>query len=349
MPASGLWGGAAWLRRSAYRTGALPSRRLGCPAVAIGNLSVGGSGKTPIADWVAARYVRAGHRPGILLRGVGHDETALHRDAVPEAVVVANPDRAAGAAEAIAAGADVLVLDDAFQRLDVVADLNVCLVSAESSLAARWLVPAGPWREGWRALGRASALIVTRKRADQQTAALLAERLRRYLPPGAVVAIARLDLASLTGLVSGKEFPVSMLAGRKVVAASGIADPAAFVAQVKGTGALVQVATWEDHHQFRDEDVAWLAHAARRADQVVLTAKDAVKLRRRWPASIPEPLVAGLRVTFEAGRTSHSRRARPRRRAGRVNGRTQRSARTGVVRNAEHQASQSPTDHQARS
>ncbi len=301
LPASGLWGVAAAVRRAAYRTGMVPSRRLGCPAVAIGNLSVGGSGKTPIADWIAAYYVAKGVTPGILLRGVGNDETGLHRDAVPDAIVVADPDRAAGAVRARAAGARVLVLDDAYQRLDVERDLNICLVSAESSLAAPWLVPAGPWREGWRALDRAGALVITRKRADRETAALLAERLRRYLPPGAIVAVARLDLASLTGLVSGREFPVSDLAGRKVVAASGIADPAAFVAQVKGTGALVQVATWEDHHQFRDVDLAWLAHASRRADHVVLTTKDAAKLRHRWPASIPEPLVAGLTVTFEAG------------------------------------------------
>jgi tetraacyldisaccharide-1-P 4'-kinase len=73
------------------------------------------------------------------------------------------------------------------------------------------------------------------------------------------------------------------------------------VTQLKRTGAQVQVATWKDHHQFRDEDVAWLAHAARRADHVVITAKDAVKLRDRWPASVPEPLVARLAVTFEAG------------------------------------------------
>ncbi len=271
------------------------------PTVAIGNLSVGGSGKTPIADWVAGYYAAKGIKPAILLRGVGNDETELHRDAVPGAIVEADPDRAAGAHRAIAAGADVLVLDDAYQRLDVARDLNICLVSAESSLAAPWLVPAGPWREGWRALDRAGALVVTRKRAGRETAALLAERLRRYLPPEAIVAVARLDLASLSGLVTGKPLPVGELAGRRVIAASGIADPAAFVAQVKGTGALVQVATWEDHHQFRDEDLAWLAHATRRADHVVLTMKDAVKLRHRWPASIPEPLVAGLSVTFEAG------------------------------------------------
>ena len=91
------------------------------------------------------------------------------------------------------------------------------------------------------------------------------------------------------------------LAGKRVVAASGIADPDAFVAQTKATGAAVQVATWKDHHEYRDEDVAWLAHAARRADHVVITQKDAVKLRDRWPASVPEPLVAVLDLTWEDG------------------------------------------------
>ncbi len=115
------------------------------------------------------------------------------------------------------------------------------------------------------------------------------------------VAIAHLGLSVVHGLVSGREQDLGVLAGRRVVAASAIADPEAFVAQVKQTGAQVQVATWKDHHAFRDEDVAWLAHAARRADHVVVTAKDAVKLRDRWPASVPEPLVAKLAVAFEAG------------------------------------------------
>jgi tetraacyldisaccharide-1-P 4'-kinase len=63
----------------------------------------------------------------------------------------------------------------------------------------------------------------------------------------------------------------------------------------------VQVATWKDHHNYRDEDVAWLAHAARRADHVVITQKDAVKLRDRWPTTVPEPLVAMLDLEWEEG------------------------------------------------
>ena len=299
VPASGLWRLGMSMRAAAYRKGWLASHELPAPSVAIGNLTVGGSGKTPLAGWVAQHFVSRGRTPGILLRGYGGDEVLVHRDAVPEAIVVANADRVAGAAAAVAAGADVLVLDDAFQRLDVIRDLNICVVSAETSRAVTWPLPAGPWREGLHALERADAVIVTRKRADLATAQQMAAELATFVR--GPVALARLDLAILRGLVSGTERPVSMLEGRRVVAASAIADPEAFVTQVKRTGAQVQVATWKDHHQFRDEDVAWLAHASRRADHVVLTAKDAVKLRDRWPVSVPEPLVAMLSVTFESG------------------------------------------------
>lgn len=299
LPAAGLWKAAMHARTFAYRRGWFPVRDLPLPSVAVGNLTVGGSGKTPIAIWIARYYAGQGLRPGILLRGYGGDETLVHERAVPEAFVVADPDRAAGAERALARGAQVLVLDDAFQRLDVRRDYNIAVVSAETTRAVRWPLPAGPWREGWHALERADAAIVTRKRAPPEAALGLArELLDRIDGP---VAICHLGMSRLEGLVSGKPVPATVLRGRRVVAASGIADPEAFVAQTKATGAAVQVATWRDHHDYRDEDVAWLAHAARRADHLVITEKDAVKLRDRWPANTPEPLVALLDLTWEEG------------------------------------------------
>jgi tetraacyldisaccharide 4'-kinase len=299
LPASGLWRGAMAVRGLAYRRGWFQVHDLPLPSVAVGNLTVGGSGKTPVAIWIARHYVAGGLVPGVLLRGYGGDETLVHQHAVPRAVVIADPDRAAGAERALANGAQVLVLDDAYQRLDVRRDLNILVMSAETTRAVRWPLPAGPWRESWKALDRADAVIVTRKRATPEAAHALARDLEgRVAGP---VAIAHLGLTSLEGLVSGTRAPAAALEGKRVVAASGIADPDAFVAQVKLTGAAVQVATWRDHHDYRDEDVAWLAHAARRADHVVITQKDAVKLRDRWPHAVPEPLVAVLDLEWEEG------------------------------------------------
>jgi tetraacyldisaccharide 4'-kinase len=299
LPVSGLWHLAMDARTLAYRRGWMAVRDLPLPSVAVGNLTVGGSGKTPIAIWIARHYVSRGLRPGILLRGYGGDETLVHQHSVPEAVVVADPDRVAGAERALANGAQVLVLDDAYQRLDVRRDLNILVMSAETTRAVRWSLPAGPWREGWAALDRADAVIVTRKRATAEAATALAEELEGLVR--GPIAVAHLGMGTLEGLVSGTRRSADTLAGKRVVAASGIADPDAFVAQTKATGAAVQVATWKDHHEYRDEDVAWLAHAARRADHVVITQKDAVKLRDRWPAAAPEPLVALLDLTWERG------------------------------------------------
>ncbi|MEA2725031.1 MAG: tetraacyldisaccharide 4-kinase [Gemmatimonadales bacterium] len=299
LPAAGLWRGTMAARELAYRRGWLTVHDLPLPSVAVGNLTVGGSGKTPIAIWIARHYVSRGLVPGILLRGYGGDETLVHQHAVPEAAVIADADRVAGAERALARGAEVLVLDDAYQRQDVRRDLNIAVVSAETTRAVRWPLPAGPWREGLGALDRADAVIVTRKRATPEAAlALVADLQGRVQGP---IAIAHLGMRYLEGMVSGTRQPASVLAGKRVVAASGIADPDAFVAQTKATGAAVQVATWKDHHDYRDEDVAWLAHAARRADHVVITQKDAVKLRNRWPNSVPEPLVAMLDLEWEEG------------------------------------------------
>lgn len=299
LPGAAAWSAAMAARRLAFRRGWLEVRDLPLPSVAVGNLTVGGSGKTPIAGWIARHYVSRGLVPGILLRGYGRDEALVHQAEVPGAVVVANPDRVAGAEEARARGAEVLVLDDAYQRLDVWRDLNLAVVSAETTRAVRWPLPAGPWREGIGALDRAGGLIVTRKRADAAAAADLADALAPRVD--GPVAVVHLAARTYVGLVSGARMPAAALEGKRVVAASAIADPDAFVAQTKATGAQVQVATWKDHHDFRDEDVAWLAHAARRADHVVVTGKDAVKLRDRWPASVPEPLVATLSLEWEAG------------------------------------------------
>jgi len=299
LPLAALWRLALSVRNLGFDRGWIATRELPLPAVAVGNLSVGGSGKTPIASWIAGYYVSRGILPGILLSGYGRDELLLHRQRVPQARVVANPDRIAAAAQAASEGAAVLVLDDAYQLRQVARDLNLAVVSAETSRAVPWPLPAGPWREGLPALSRADALIVTRKRADRSVAEQLAARLApRVRGPTAIVL---LGVKSYQGLRSGRPVPAQSLAGLRVVAASAIADPDAFVAQTKATGAMVQVATWRDHHEFRDEDVAWLAKAARKADHLVITQKDAVKLHDRWPASVPEPLVAVLDLEWEAG------------------------------------------------
>jgi tetraacyldisaccharide 4'-kinase len=279
----------------------LPGGEAPIPVVAVGNLTVGGSGKTPMAAWVARHYAAQGYQPAIVMRGYGGgDEGRVHRRLVEEAIVIENADRLEGSREAAAGGAHVVILDDAYQRLDIQRDLNVVLVSTESSRAVPWTFPAGPWREGLGALRRADFLIVTRKRADRASAERLAARLEprtRHCP----IAIARLGVTGFRELLSGMTVSTDALDGARILAAAGIADPQSFAGQCREFGADVRTLRLADHHGFTEQDVRAMLHAGRRVDYVVVTEKDAVKLQGLWPESAPEPLVASLDVDWDMG------------------------------------------------
>ena len=235
IPLAGAYWAVMKLRAARGRADAV---HLPLPTIAVGNLSIGGTGKTPLAAWIAAYCVARGRTPGILLRGYGGDEPLVHRRLVPQAVVVANPDRVAGAVAARAQGAQVLVLDDAYQLLGVGRDLNIAVVSAESAVASPWLLPAGPWREGRDALGRADLIVVTRKSASAEAAGALADQLGRA---GTPLCLARLAVSHLEGMRSGGRQELAVLEGRRVVAAAGIADPDSFAQQLGTAGARVQL------------------------------------------------------------------------------------------------------------
>jgi tetraacyldisaccharide 4'-kinase len=297
LPASGLWRAAMAARDGAYRRGWLTTIRLPAPAIGIGNLTVGGSGRTAVTVWVARHFADRGVRAGLLLQSGSAVADALAA-ALPQTVVISAADVETAARQAVAAGAALLLVDDAFRRPGVRRDFDLAVVSAETTRAVPWALPAGPWREGrQRALARADGIVITRRRASAEAAGALARELG-----GAgrgPVGVAQLGLLQLRGMVSGAVHPASMLRGKRVVAATGLSDPDAFVAHVKSTGAAVQVSTWKDQAELRDADVAWLAHASRRADHVVITERDAARLRDRWAANVPEPLVAVLELTWE--------------------------------------------------
>jgi tetraacyldisaccharide 4'-kinase len=297
IPLSLLYGVTMRLRAAAYR-GVLTIERLPLPTVAVGNLSVGGTGKTPLAAWIAEHYVARGRKPGILLRGYGGDEPLVHQRLVPGAVVVADPNRAAGARRAAAAGAQVLVLDDAFQLLRVARDVNIVVISAESAEVSPWTLPAGPWREGRDALARADCIVVTRKRAAHDAAGAVADA-HAARRPARPVGVAHLALERFHGLRSGTRHPATVVQGRRVTAAAGIADPHSFAAQLRSLGASVQLLAYQDHHPYSSRDLERLVRASAEADYLVVTEKDAVKLRGRWPREGPEPLVAALAVHWE--------------------------------------------------
>jgi tetraacyldisaccharide 4'-kinase len=300
-PLSLLFRAGVAVRAAAYD--ARGGEALPAPSVSVGNLTVGGTGKTPVAAWVALWLLARGARPAIVLRGYGDDEPRVHALLNPSAVVVASPDRVAGAREAVARGADVVVLDDAFQHRRARRDVDLVLVSADRWTGDARLLPAGPFREPLSALRRATAVVVTRKAASEG-AAERAVAVVSAAAPWVPVAVAALPLDALrpwNGAERAEERPLSELVGRRVLGVAAIGDPGAFFAQLEGVGATVERAAFADHHAFSDADVAGLARRAEHADAVICTLKDAVKLGPRWPRLAPPLWYVSQRVVVERG------------------------------------------------
>ncbi|MBL9089165.1 MAG: tetraacyldisaccharide 4'-kinase [Planctomycetia bacterium] len=283
----------AWL----YDRGWLAAHRCGRPVVAVGNLTAGGTGKTPFVAWLVAATRAVGRRPGILARGYGprpagsplSDEGTLLAELVGRDVPqVEDPVRVRGAGKLLADHPDVdlVVLDDGFQHRALARDVDVVLVDATAPFGGGRFLPRGLLRESPRALGRADVVVVTR--ADAVTPDALASLRARVaaLAPRADVALAR---TRATGLVDadGARHPLTALSGVPVAAWSGIGNPAAFEHTLEAAGARVVVRRRApDHHRpTRAALVAVSGDAARAgAALVVVTRKDLVKVRALGPA-----------------------------------------------------------------
>ncbi len=300
-PLSWLFRGLVALRNALYDLGVFRAQPLALPSVSVGNLSVGGTGKTPVAAWVASELKAMGAKPAIVMRGYGADEPLVHQRLNPDVPVITNADRVAGAREAQAKGATVVVLDDAFQHRRAARDVDLVLVSAEQAGSER-LLPAGPLREGRSALRRATAVIVTRKSASLAVAEAVAAEWTGFAgaPP---VAIAALSLRELQPAHRGEgaAMPLAVLRDAKVLAISAIGNPAAFERQLQTLGAEVTSAAFPDHHPFSAQDAARLAADAASLDRAVCTLKDAVKLAPLWPRGAPQLWYLSQAVEVERG------------------------------------------------
>ena len=303
LPAALAYGAASALRNRLYDQGWLAATRVPARVVSVGNLSVGGTGKTPAALWLAERLAARGRRVGIVARGygkrapgvvvvgeggrplvspeIGGDEAVLlaRRFAGP----VVTGERRVDAARAACArfALDTVVLDDGFQHRALARDADLVLVGAEG--IDGWPLPAGPLREPGTALERAHALLAVDVAAPPgATLPAFAGRLR----PTALVRV--LGDAWVAG-------PLEALAGRDVVAVAGIARPERFASTLEGLGARVRaLLAFADHHAYGPADVGRIAAAAG-GGMLVTTEKDMTKLGGR-PGL--EALVA-VRVALE--------------------------------------------------
>jgi len=282
------------------KTGLISQTRAGVPVVAIGNLTVGGTGKTTAVMAVARQLQAAGLRPAVLSRGYrgrgtgvvsdgrrvlmtaqqSGDEPWLLAQHLPGVPVLVGKDRRRTAALATAQlGANVLVLDDGFQYWRLHKDLELVLVDALNPFDNGRVLPAGMLREPIGHLHRAQAVWVTHADlADEGTIGEAAARIGRTCP-GMEITLTRHGPVRLRQ-VGGGEVELEVLRGARVVALSGIGNPASFEATLERLGAEVVPARFPDHHQYRPQELQTVALQAIEtgAAALVTTEKDEVRL-----------------------------------------------------------------------
>lgn len=300
-PGELLFRSAAMIRNQAYDHGVLRTAVGSIPVVSVGNLAVGGAGKTPVSAWIAGRLAGWGHRPALVLRGYGADEILVHRELNPGVPVLAAVHRIEAVQQAVELGCDVAVVDDGFQHRALQRDLDIALIAADGWESNPRLLPRGPWREPLSALRRADLAIITRKAAGEETARTVERALAPYIAADRIVRchLAPTRLAGVRGGGTGVEKALVGLRGRRVLAVASLADPAPFAAHLVAAGVEVELAAFGDHHAFtRDEAVELVRRAGSRP--LVMTRKEAVKLRELLPENV-EAWMVDQQVEIESG------------------------------------------------
>jgi tetraacyldisaccharide 4'-kinase len=287
-PFSVVYGGVARLRAWWYTSGVLAQKRLDAAVISVGNLTVGGTGKTPMVLWLAEKFLAQGKRVAILTRGYRgaggtSDEVALLKDRLQGRVVFGvGRDRYAQGQRLEAQGIDIFLLDDGFQHLRLARDLDIIMIDGMRDLEDEWLLPAGRLREPRSALRRADFCVFTRMDADEELAA-------RGLPQSIFYAKTHLAGFRRLGADGGLQF-LSEIAAGPYFAFCGIGNPLAFFHDLRHWGArLAGTRAFRDHHAYTQADVHELELAARKAGAAafITTEKDSHNLGAVRFSSLP--------------------------------------------------------------
>ena len=305
-PLGGLYGVAMKARRSLYRRGLLSNRRIPVPLISVGNLTMGGTGKTPLVQWIAEQLAAANRRVCILTRGYGRkdpkqrvmvsrggdvlsdpehagDEAFLLAESLQgRAAVISDADRGSAALWAIEnLASDVFILDDGFQNLSLARNLDIVTIDASNPWGNRRLLPSGILREPLGELARADCVVLTRVPESNVVQEL--EREVTELTNGRPIFHSRMKIRGLRAInAAPKKVSVAETKNSEVTAFCGIGNPESFFAQLRSAGyQLAATEIFRDHHVYTQGDIDRLVResSASGARILLTTAKDEVKLR----------------------------------------------------------------------
>ncbi|MEW6410815.1 MAG: tetraacyldisaccharide 4'-kinase, partial [Nitrospirota bacterium] len=311
-----LYGYLMKLRVFLYETGVFRCKKLPCMVISVGNITLGGSGKTPAVISLAEMALKAGYNPAILIRGYkgkgsrkrskdfflrvmrgeielvsdgerclldpfeAGDEAYLLAERLKGVPVIKGRKRSiTGKCALQRFNSDLLILDDGFQHLSIHRDLNILLVDSTNPFGNRYIFPAGILREPMEAIKRADIIIFTKVSPLSLPLSDIEVEVRRYNEK-APIFLASHQPAGFVDM-AGVIHPVGALNGKRVLIFSGIANPASFYETIRGIGCvIVKEIIYPDHHLYKEKDLVQIEQLSinNGAEAVVTTEKDAVKL-----------------------------------------------------------------------
>ena len=251
------------------------------PVISVGNITVGGTGKTPFAIFLADYFLMNGKKPAVLTRGYGNDENKMLEDVLADVLVIKGQDRVKGAYRAGEEGKDVVILDDGFQHRRLKRDLNIVLLDSLNPFGNGHVLPRGVLREPVYALERADIFVLTKAdRVGEQVTEETIDKLRSDFKGKAIVTT-KYKIHGLTDSMSAVH-SAEIISGKRVYLFSGIADPDYFKFLVEKQGAdIVLRDDYPDHYVYTQGDIDGIARkcAENNIDNIIVTNKDFVKLK----------------------------------------------------------------------
>ncbi|MDR1964005.1 MAG: tetraacyldisaccharide 4'-kinase [Planctomycetaceae bacterium] len=297
------------LRNFLYDSGVFPTHRLAIPIVSVGNLTLGGTGKSPMVAWLGRFFLDHGLQPGIISRGYGQSangvndeflELAFRLPSVPHRL---NRNRIAAASDFLnSKNADILILDDAFQHRRIARDFDLVLLDASEPFGHEHIFPRGTLRESTTGLRRADAVFLSRADlADETQRRRIRDRVLAIAPNILWGEIVHEPQSLLS--IAKSETPLSEIHGKRILAFCGIGNPNAFRQTLESCGVcVVELVPFPDHHRFKPEDLDRLEKIAcqKKVDSILCTMKDLVKIEHLTPIAIPIQAVL-IKIRFLTG------------------------------------------------
>lgn len=276
-----------------YRKEWFRVHRLPVPVISVGNLTWGGTGKTPLVMHLARLLESKGRRVAVLTRGYGGDEASLLIERLEPIPVLVHPDRVATGDRAVRElGADVLLMDDGYQQWRVRKDLEILMVDGAAPFGNGHLIPRGTLREPVREAARAGVIVVKDSGIPPEARKLLERQLRVHNAKAPILFM-RYRPSALWRWNSGEPVPLESLRGRKVSTLAGIGQPSSFEAAIAAQGGKVVLRyRFRDHHPYTAGELIRILNRCRRHEvgTLVTTAKDAVRLPKLLLQSVGQDL-----------------------------------------------------------